>query len=87
VQLLLDLARAITLGSKSRRTQGHILLEGQVTVFISPRNKVVQLYPRALGFLFLASYDLHGYGGGILTRLYTGVLTVASEQSSFDETR
>jgi hypothetical protein len=24
-------------------------LEGQVSVFISPRNKVAQLYPRALG--------------------------------------
>jgi hypothetical protein len=27
-------------------------LEGQVPVFISPRNKVAQLYPRALGSLF-----------------------------------
>jgi hypothetical protein len=57
VQLLLGLARAVTLGSKSRRTHGHILLshlrlpnlEGQVPVFISPRNRVAQLYPRALG--------------------------------------
>jgi hypothetical protein len=43
VQLLLGLARAVTVGSKSRRTHGHILLshlrlpnlEGQVPVFIS----------------------------------------------------
>jgi hypothetical protein len=32
-------------------------LEGQVPVFISPRNRPVQLYPRALGSLFIASYD------------------------------
>jgi hypothetical protein len=56
VQLLLGLAIAVTLGSKSRRTHGHILLshlrlpnlEGQVPVFISPRNRVARLYPRAL---------------------------------------
>jgi hypothetical protein len=29
-------------------------LEGQVPVFISPRNRVAQLYPRALGSLFLS---------------------------------
>jgi hypothetical protein len=54
VQLLLDLARAVTLGLKSRRTHGHNLLshlrlpslEGQVPVFVSPRNRVAQLYPR-----------------------------------------
>jgi hypothetical protein len=33
---------------------------------------VAQLYPRALGSLFVASYDSQGYGGGILTRLHTG---------------
>jgi hypothetical protein len=32
-------------------------LEGQVPVFISPRNKVAQLYPWALGSPFFASYD------------------------------
>jgi hypothetical protein len=32
-------------------------LESQVSVFISPRNRVAQLYPRALGSLFVASYD------------------------------
>jgi hypothetical protein len=30
-------------------------LEGQVPVFISPRNRVAQLYPQALGSLFVAS--------------------------------
>jgi hypothetical protein len=48
-------------------------LEGQVPVFISPRNRVAQLYPRALDSLFVASYDSQGYGGGILTRLHTGL--------------
>jgi hypothetical protein len=47
-------------------------LEGQVPVFIFPRNRVAQLYPRALGSLYVASYDSLGYGGGILTRLHTG---------------
>jgi hypothetical protein len=32
-------------------------LEGQVPVFISPRNRVVQLYPRAVGSLYVVSYD------------------------------
>jgi hypothetical protein len=28
---------------------------------------VTQLYPRARGSLSVASYDLQGYGGGVLT--------------------
>jgi hypothetical protein len=32
-------------------------LESQVPVFISPRNRVAQLYPRTLGSLFVASYN------------------------------
>jgi hypothetical protein len=47
-------------------------LEGQVPIFISPKNRVVQIYPRALGSLSVASYDSHGYGGGILSLLHTG---------------
>jgi hypothetical protein len=31
-------------------------LEGQVPVFISSRNRVAQLYPQALGSLFVASW-------------------------------
>jgi hypothetical protein len=65
VQLFLGFARAVTLGSKSRGPHDHILLSrlrlpkpgGQVPVFISSRNKVAQLYPRALGSFFVASYD------------------------------
>jgi hypothetical protein len=33
---------------------------------------VAQLYSWALGFLFVASYDTQGSGGGIRTRLHTG---------------
>jgi hypothetical protein len=33
---------------------------------------VAQLYPRALGSLFVTSYDSQGYGGGILTRHHMG---------------
>jgi hypothetical protein len=32
-------------------------LKGQVPVFISPRNRVTQLCPRALGSLYVVSYD------------------------------
>jgi hypothetical protein len=32
-------------------------MEGQVPVFISPRNRVAQIYPRALSSLSVASYD------------------------------
>jgi hypothetical protein len=46
-------------------------LEDQVSVFMSPLNRVDQLYPRALSSLFVASYDSQGYGGGTLTRLHS----------------
>jgi hypothetical protein len=39
-------------------------LEGQVPVFMSPSNRVAQLYPRALGSLYVASYNSQGYSGG-----------------------
>jgi hypothetical protein len=76
------LASAVLLGSESRGTHGHILLfqiqdfpnlEGHFPVFLSPRNGVVQLYPQALGSLFVASYDSRDYGGGIRTCLHVGV--------------
>jgi hypothetical protein len=37
-----------------------------------PSDKVVQLYPQALGSLFVAFYDSQGYGGGVLARLHKG---------------
>jgi hypothetical protein len=76
LQLLLVLASAVILGSESRRTRDHILLsqirhspnlEGQVPVFISPRNRVAQLYSQAPDFRFVASYESQSYGGGITT--------------------
>jgi hypothetical protein len=77
----LQLLLGTVLGSKSSRTHDHILLfqiwntsnlEGQIPVFTSPRNRVAQLYPRALGSLFVTSYDLQGYSGDMGTRLYVG---------------
>jgi hypothetical protein len=47
-------------------------LEGQVPVFISPRNRVAKLFPRAL-VPFLSPLTIRrDYGWGILTRLHTG---------------
>jgi hypothetical protein len=76
VQLLLGLARAVTLGSKSRRTDGHILLShlrlpqpgrsgSRIYILQEQSGPVI---PRAL----VASYDSLGYGAGILTRFRTG---------------
>jgi hypothetical protein len=70
--LLLVLASAVILMSESRGTYDHILLsqirdssnlEGQVPLFISSMNRVARFYPKALNFLFVASYDSQGYGG------------------------
>jgi hypothetical protein len=82
LQLLLVLASSVILASKSRGTQDDILLsqirdspnlEGSVPVFISPRNRVAQLYPQTLSSLFVASYDSQGYGGGIRTCLHAEI--------------
>jgi hypothetical protein len=82
LQLLLVLVSAFILRFESRGTHDHILLsqiwdstnlEGQVPVFISPRHWVAQLYPQALGSLFIASYNSQGYGGGIRPRLHTAL--------------
>jgi hypothetical protein len=79
LKLLLVLPSAVIFGSWSRGTRDHILLcqirdfsnlEGQVPVIIFPR--VAQLYPQALGSLFITSYDSQGYGGGFRTRLHAG---------------
>jgi hypothetical protein len=77
LQLLLGFASAVILVSDSRETRDHILLsqiwdspnlEGQVPIFMSPRNRVAQLYPQALSSLFVASYYSQGYSGGIRTQ-------------------
>jgi hypothetical protein len=81
LQLLLVLASAVILGSESRWTPNHILLfqfrdypnlEGQVPIFISPRNRVAQLYSQTLGSLFAAFYHSQCCGGGIRTRFHVG---------------
>jgi hypothetical protein len=87
LQLLLVLASAIILKSESRGTHDHILLfqirdfpnlEGQVPVFIPPRNRVTWLYPQALGSHIVASYYSQGCFGGIRPLLHTGLLTTCS---------
>jgi hypothetical protein len=79
LQLLLVLASALILGPESRGTRDYILLSqsldssnlvGQVPVFISPRNRVAQLYPQVSGSLFVASYDSQGYGWSIRIPLH-----------------
>jgi hypothetical protein len=81
LQLLLALASAVILRSESRGNHDHILLsqiwdspilEAQVPIFMSPRNRVARLYPQALGSLSVASCDSQDYGGGIRPRLHTG---------------
>jgi hypothetical protein len=45
----------------------------QVLVFISPNNRVAQLYPRALCSLYVTSYDSQGCLGDIANRLDMGI--------------
>jgi hypothetical protein len=70
LQLLMVLASAVIFRSESCGAHGHILLsqirdssnlEGQVPVFIYPRNRVARLYPQELGCLYVASYDSQTY--------------------------
>jgi hypothetical protein len=70
--------------SEPRGTHDYVLLsqirdspnlEGQVPVFMSPRNRVALLNSQALGSLFVAYYDSQGYGGGIRPRLFLLHLT------------
>jgi hypothetical protein len=72
LQLLLILVSAVILRSESFGVHDHILLsqirdspnlENKIPIFISPRIRVAQLYPQALGSLLVASYDSQGYGG------------------------
>jgi hypothetical protein len=83
IQLLLVLASAVILISESRGTHNHILLfqirdspnlEGQVPVFISPQEQGDPIIPPGT----VASYDSQGYGGGIRTRLHTGLEKLCS---------
>jgi hypothetical protein len=49
-------------------------LESQVPIFISPRNRVAQLYRQALGSLLSPLTTRRSYSGGILSCLQTGLL-------------
>jgi hypothetical protein len=84
LQLPLILASAVILRSGSRETHDHTLLsqirdltnlEGQVPVFISPRNRVAQVYHQALGSLFVASYDSQNLHALLHGQLYMFFLT------------
>jgi hypothetical protein len=86
LKLLLVLASAVILVFDFRGIHDHILLsqirdspnlEGQVPVFISSRNRAVQIYSEALRSLFVASRDSQGYGGGIRTRLHAGTKLIS----------
>jgi hypothetical protein len=69
----------VILGSKSRETHGHILLShlripqpgGPGPRIYIPQEQGGPVIPPGTGFPFIVSYDLQGYGGGILTRLFT----------------
>jgi hypothetical protein len=80
-QVLLALASAVILRSEFGGTHDHIYSRlpqpvGSGPSIYTPRNRVAQLYPQALGSLFNASCDTQGYGGGIRTRLHAGKLTL-----------
>jgi hypothetical protein len=63
---MLALDSAVILMSESCGDHDHILLsqirdspnlEGQVPIFISPRDRMAQLLPQALGSLYVAPFD------------------------------
>jgi hypothetical protein len=76
LQLLLGLARAVTLGSMSRRTQGHILLShlrlpqpgGPGPHIYISQEQGGPVIPPGTKFPFVNPYNSQGYGGGILTK-------------------
>jgi hypothetical protein len=77
LQLLLAFTSAVILGSESRGTCDRLLrlrFETPPTwgarspyLYIYPRNRVVQLYPPALGCIFVIAYVSQGYDEGILS--------------------
>jgi hypothetical protein len=71
VQSLLDLARAVTLGSMSRRTQPYFTVSFESPRIYCPQEQGGPVTSLGTGFPFVASYDSQGYGGGILTCLHT----------------
>jgi hypothetical protein len=51
-------------------------------LYITLKNRLAQLYPQALGSLFVASYKLQGHGEGTGTRLHAGILKTKSKSKS-----
>jgi hypothetical protein len=87
LHFLLGLARAITHWLESRRPHNYILLShlrlpqpgGPGTRIYIPQEQGGPVIPPDTGFQFVASYDSQGCGGGILTRLHTGLTRVGVE--------
>jgi hypothetical protein len=86
-KILLILASAVILRFESRGTHGQILLsqirnfpnlEGQVPAFISPRNRVAQLFPPGTGFPFHRLLRLAGLPWRYSTPLPHGIEDVNS---------
>jgi hypothetical protein len=72
LQLLLALVSAVILGSESRGSRDHNLLS-QIRDSLYPGGPGPRIYiPQEQGSLFVASYGLQGYGGGIRNRLHAG---------------
>jgi hypothetical protein len=73
VQLLLGLARAVTLGPTSLRTQDHIVLSylrlpqpgRPVPLIYIPLDQCGPVIPSVTGFLFVASYKSQGYDASV----------------------
>jgi hypothetical protein len=92
IQLFLVLPRAVTLGSKSRRTHDHLLLShlrlpqpgGPGPCIYIPQKQGGPVISPGTGFPFVASYDSQGCGGGILTRLHTGKIFLVSVSFHFN---
>jgi hypothetical protein len=90
LQLLLVLASTLIPRSLSCGTHDSILmsqirdssnLEGQVPVFIFPRNKVAQLYSQVLVFLYIAYYGSQGCRGSLRTAFTRASQSQSQSQS------
>jgi hypothetical protein len=82
LQLLLVFASAVIHRSESGGTHDHILLsqirdspnlKDQVPVFISPSNRVAQLYPQALGLALVNNSNIQSKTPSIVTPYYVTI--------------
>jgi hypothetical protein len=84
VQLLPGLTKAVTLGPKSRRTHGHILLShlrlpkpgGPYPRIYIPQEQGGPVIPPGTGFPFRRLLRLAGMRWRYLSRLHTGILEI-----------